>query len=481
MKRSGIIRIIEYFLLCCVLLLSIAACRSTDPATPPADPPSEDAPPEGTPSEDPAYTRLFDFKGEPYYIRYESNAPLSSCHVSDIIINPDYTEDFTIVIPATSPLGIVTKIDIDGFSRPDVPDNVPCAMTRADFEALLDCLTENVADTERFLSYYECYDLVNAKSEKSRNVMLTEHPLVAYCADGYYALRYVSREDMSWLSDCLTKANFDAEDCAAAEYDVIKTYVEHEAFAPQYYDSILRDFYDRGAEHIVGIVLPETVSEIVGDPFADCTAVKNTTIEGKPDRFTRDYGEHVQLIAAHPKKESYIPFEQINAAGEFTYQWFYTASEQRMSCCYGLTLQNGANVELIVNDSYRIYAEKTHVKLPEGQTDLRTLDIRWYDAIGSTDYEVYPLWYSNPEVAIVFDSEDESGWTNGLEYHYEYIDGEFKLEFIVFPVGEYQFVWSVNADTLPHGDGSFMARLLDISTARSARDEFVSAVLDDTK
>lgn len=472
MKRSGIICIIAFFLFASVLLLSLAACRSADPATPPADTPPEDTPPENSTTD----TQLFDFKGEPYYICYESNGSLSSCHVSDIIINPDYTEDFTIVIPATSPLGIVTKIDMDGFGCLGAPDNVPFAMTRADFDALLGRLSEN-ADAERFSSYYECYDLRNAKSEKTLNAMFIERPLVLWCADGYYALRYVSREDMAWLSDFLmTQANFDAEDCAAAEYAVIKPFVEGESFNPQHYQYFLHDFYDRGTEHISGIVLPETVSQIVGDPFADCTI----TIEGTPDRFTRDYEEHVQLIAAHPEKESYIPFEQINAA-DFTYQWFYTASEKRMSCYYGIALPNGANVELIVNDSYRIYAEKTHVDLPEGQTDMRTLDIRWYNAIGSMSYEEYPLWYSDPEVVIVFDSEDEAGWTNGLEYHYEYVNGKFQLEFVVFPVGEYQFVWIGNADTLPYGDGSFMARLLDISTARAARDEFAAAVLGKTE
>ncbi len=474
MKRSGIIRMIAFFLLGSVLLLSLAACRSGDPATPPADTPSEDTPPESST----AYTLPFDFKGEPYYICYESNGSLSSCHVSDIIINPDYTEDFTIVIPATSRMGIVTKIDMNGFGRLGAPDNVPFAMTRADFEALLFRLAVNGTDAERFLSYYECYDLKNAKSEKSRNVMLTERPLVLYCADGYYALRSVSSEDMAWLSDFLmTKANFDAEDCAAAEYNVVKPYVEREAFDPQHYYGILRDFYDRGTEHISGIVLPETVMQIVGDPFADCTI----TIEGTPDRFTRDYEEHVQLIASHPKKERHIPFERINSAGEFIYQWSYIASEKRMSCYYGLTLPNGANVELIVNDSYRIYSEKDYIDLPEGQTDMRTLDIRWYDALGSMSYWVYPLWYSYSEAIIVFDSEDEAGWTNGLEYHYEYVDGKFQLELIAFLVGEYQFVWIVNADTLPYGDGSFMARLLDISTARAACDEFVAAVLGETE
>lgn len=464
MKHSGIIRMIAFVLLSCVLLLSLAACRSDVPAA--------------SPESSTAYTLSFDFKGEPYYICYESNSSLYSCHVSDIIINPDYTEDFTIVIPAISRMGIVTKIDMNGLGRLGAPDNVPVAMTRADFGALFRRLAVNGTDAERFLSYYECYDLKNAKSENSRNVMLTERPLVAYCADGYYALRYVSREDMAWLSDRLTKANFDAEDCAAAEYAVIKPYVEGDPlFNPQQYQNFLCDFYDRGTEHIVGIVLPETVNEVVGDPFADCTIIT----EGKPDHFTRDYEEHVQMIASHPKKESFIPFEQINAAGEFTYQWFYSRSEKSMSCYYGLTLPNGANVELNVSDSYRIYSGTGRIDLPEGQTDMRRLDIRWQDAIGSASYLEYKLWYSYSQVAIVFDSEDESGWTNGLEYHYEYVDGEFKLEFIAFLAGEYQFVWIVNADTLPYGDGSFMARLLDISTARAARDEFVAAVLGDTK
>ncbi len=475
MKYSIITRMISFFLLSCVLLLSLFGCQQDEPTLPPEE--SEENEETGETEK----VRLFDFQGEPYHIRYESNGSLSSCYVSDIIINPDYTEDFTIVIPATTPLGIVTKIDIGGFDHLSALDNVPCAMTRADFDTLLAHLSNKEADAQRVKSYYECYDLIDAKSEKMKNVMLTEHPLVAYCTDGYYALRSIGSDDLAWLSDCLKNVDFNEKDCSAAEYNVVRAYVEHKNFSPQHYQSILREFYYRGSDHVAGIVLPETVSEIVGNPFADCAVVIDTTTQGKPDNFTTNYEDHLQLVEENQKKDGSIPFERISTAGDLTFQWFYTPSMTSMSFYYGLALHNGANVELIVNDSYRIYAEKTHIDLPEGQTDMRTLDIRWYNAVGSMSYNAYPVWYSNPEIAIVFDSEDMSGWINGLEYHYEYVDGEFQLEFIVFPVGEYQFVWIVNVDTLPYSDGSFVARLLDISTARAARDEFASLILSETK
>ena len=140
MKHSMITRMISFFLLSCVLLLSLSACVLGVPTPPPEDDPTEE---ENNESVD-----LFDFEGQPYYIKYKSNGSLSSCYVSDIIINPDYTEDFTLVIPATCQYGTVTKIDIEGFDHPDTIYNVPCMIANADFEALRDRLAEK-AQTEQ--------------------------------------------------------------------------------------------------------------------------------------------------------------------------------------------------------------------------------------------------------------------------------------------------------------------------------------------
>ena len=476
MKHSVIVRMIAFFLLSCVLLLSLLGCKPDDP-TP--------SPEEGDMTEETVDDNLFDFKGEPYYIKYESNGILTSACVTDIIINPDYTEDFTLVIPATCQYGIVTKIDIEGFDHPDAVYNVPHMMTRADFEALRDRLAEKKqteqddADYQRFLSCYECHDVNNSVSYKHQQVILAEHPLTEYLHYGYYELRFIAAEEEAWLSEyLLTKAAFDAEDRAKAEYEAIKPRIEAQSSSYLVYDERWKGLFYRGTEHMVGIVLPETVSEIVGDPFANCTNVKSITTMDAPDNFTREYEGHEQLLEGNPYVDLFIPFERINAKGEFTYQWFYRSIwDQGLSYSYGVTLANGACMEVQFNHSYHVWAEMIHFDLPSDVTDMRQLDIRWYDALGSMKPEEYVYWYCMRDIVVTFDQLDEVGWKNGLEYYYVYIDGVFKLEKIIFPAGDkHQFILVVNADTLPYGDGSLIARLLDPATARAARDEFIASL-----
>ena len=476
MKHLFFIRILAACLSTVMLLLSLSACKPDDPTPPPE---------ESGETEKTKEAELFDFKGEPYYIKYEANGAITSGCVTDIIINPDYTEDFTLVIPATCQYGIVTKIDIEGFDHPDAVYNVPHMMTRADFEALRDRLAEKKqteqddADYQRFLSCYECHDVNNSVSYKHQQVILAEHPLTEYLHYGYYELRFIAAEEEAWLSEyLLTKAAFDAEDRAKAEYEVIKPRMEAKSSSYLGYAQSWKGLFYRGTEHMVGIVLPETVSEIVGDPFANCTNVKSITTQGAPDNFTQEYEGHEQLLAGHPMADLFIPFERINAKGEFNYQWFYHSNlKQRLSYSYGVTLANGAAMEVQFNHSYMVLSEMIHFDLPSDVTDMRQLDIRWYDALGNKDPENYVYWYRMRDIVVTFDQLDEGGWKNGLEYYYEYIDGVFKLKRIALLAGDdHQFIFTVNADTLPYGDGSLIARLLDPATARAARDEFIASL-----
>ena len=108
---------------------------------------------------------------------------------------------------------------------------------------------------------------------------------------------------------------------------------------------------------------------------------------------------------------------------------------------------------------------------------MRQLDIRWYDALEASDLEYYVSWYRTREIVVTLDPLDEIGWKNGLEYYYEYIDGVFKLKSIAILAGDdHQFVFTVDADTLPYGDGSLMARLMNPATALEARDEFIASL-----
>ena len=471
MKHSMIIRMISFFLLSCVLLLSLPGCKPNAPAPSPNE------------SGETEKAQLFDFKGEPYYIKYEANGALASGCVTDIIINPDYTEDFTLVIPATCQYGIVTKIDIKGFDHPDTVHNVPYVITREDFEALRDRLAEQSQteqenhDLQHFLSCYEYRDVGRATSQKYQYAMLAEHPLMN-CVR-YYELCSITKEEQAWLSEyLLTKASFDAEDCATAENKAVKPYMELTSKSVLGYNESWQGLFYRGAEHMVGVVLPETVSEIVGDPFADCGNVKSITTDGTADNFTDAYEGHEQLLAGNPFIDLFVSFERINSKGEFTYQWFYhNSSDKSLSYSYGVTLANGASMEVQINHPQRILAEMTHLDLPSDARDMRQMDIRWYDALEASDLEYYVSWYRTREIVVTLDPLDEIGWKNGLEYYYEYIDGVFKLKSIaILASDDHQFVFTVDADTLPYGDGSLMARLMNPATALEARDEFIASL-----
>ncbi len=462
MKRLIIIRILAMLLLGVMLFSALTACVPLDvPDDSEGDNVKDD---EQKPQDEDTVIKTFE--DAPYYIEYTYNTAFGACYVSDIIVDPDCTEDFTLVIPAKSPDGqIVTKIDIPGFEKLGTPDNVPRVMARADFEALLNRLPQDEFDYQKFLAYYTCYDLKDAKTQKVRDKLLSQEPLLQYCDHGYYALQSVSHEDMVWLSEyLLSKAEFDAEDCETAELAVAQGLMSNRKFSPKrYYDALSR-IYHRKAEHIAAIVLPETVNEIVGDPFANCTNATSITTEGTAENYIEDYDAHEQFIAGDPMKDKYIPFERINTTGEFTFEWFYRHSmNSKLWYQYGIKLNNGAALTLLVHDTHVIYAEKTKIKLPAGQTDMRVLDIMTTEGV------------------IVFGATDETGWEGGLEYHYDTVRGETKLQYIVFPVGEHLFVWTIDVDTVPYGDGSWMARMLDISTAHAARGEFVAAVLGETE
>lgn len=264
-------------LLCVVLLFSACGVQNT---------PDQPVQPETPKSPDEIFAGVFG--DEPYSLSYTS-AFDGDCYVSNIVFNPNCTEDYTLVIPAQPSNETAEKVTELHRSkywafRTVEAANVPCVMTEAAYQALIASMQTEGASNDQLIAALivkDCYEQENlalAKNDKTERMLRYNFPLVDYTV--IYNLKVdITPEELARLSDHLmTYASFTEADKKQVYEEVIlltRDHLEEEKhFASLWYLS------NHSTKYMTAVELPGTLEEIKSGALAGCTRLENIRFAG---------------------------------------------------------------------------------------------------------------------------------------------------------------------------------------------------------
>lgn len=261
-------------LLCVVLLFS--ACEELNTPDQPSEPESSEEIIAGV------------FGDEPYSLSYLS-AGDGICSVSNIVFNPNCTEDYTLVIPAQASygqLGTVTKLRRSKYwaFRTVEATNVPCIMTEMAYHEMMASFQTDEPSNEQLIAelfVQDCFERENlalAKNDKTKRLLRLHFPLVDY-TNIYNLKADITPEDLARLSDYLTRyAAYTQADKEQAYEEVISLTRDHleetQHFASLWYLS------NHSAKHMTSVELPDGLKLIESGALAGCTRLETIRFAG---------------------------------------------------------------------------------------------------------------------------------------------------------------------------------------------------------
>lgn len=197
----------------------------TEPPTEETSDPAETPPASEEASETEAETEEIQ---EPYELIFTSNGD-GSCKVSDIVINPAYHENFTLMVPATSPEGerVVTVENPGGFTYVDVPH----LLLPEDYNTLIYRIRSHFGRddyyTQYFESYYSLKSLSSCTTEEQREALIAVYPWVQYT--DFYILDETTVEsvELAKISDRMIQPAYPEYIAYEAEKRLEKLVEEH--------------------------------------------------------------------------------------------------------------------------------------------------------------------------------------------------------------------------------------------------------------
>ncbi len=269
MKYLFRIRMFAFWLVSVILLLSLISCKPTEVPQEPK-----------TPDEVVAAV----FGDEPYSLSYQSWS--GKVVVSNIIFNPNVTQDYTLVIPQTSYGNAVTELwrgEYLAFRSLDVP-NVPCVMIQAAYEALMASIEEsNLTQKEKNEAQaciqfcFEEQNLALAKTEKTKYVLREHFPLVDHAVI-YNVKTDITQEELSQLSEWLAKFSYTEADKEQAYEELILMTRDH-LEEDQYFDSLWY-LSNHSAKYMTALELPDSLEKIQSGALAGCTRLETIRFAG---------------------------------------------------------------------------------------------------------------------------------------------------------------------------------------------------------
>ena len=220
------------------------------------------------------------FDGEPYDISFTSRGN-GTCFVSDVIFNPNYVEEYTLVIPAKSPSGdIVTNMNDYYFAFYSVEaKNVPCVMTENTYMELEAALKVSEGEgkesylASKFTTYYERQDISLAQTPATREAMIKRLPLLAHQV--LYTLKTdITADDLSWLSNALTQYASYTEEHKEQVYEELTEFSKGKCSSALFYIG------SQSAKHMTAVELPDSLEKIQRGALAGCTRLENICFAG---------------------------------------------------------------------------------------------------------------------------------------------------------------------------------------------------------
>ena len=215
-----------------------------------------------------------------YKLIYESNGD-GTCSVK-IENNVNNKKEYTVSIPEKSPEGdTVTKIASSDFTA---FETVPTVMSKNAFEKLFNSMVEKIDEIEdkktayeadfhinsKFASYYTLYDISEIRSDAQKQSLLEKYPVLE-ATPIYVCDPTATLEEYRLIEDIISMyADFSEKDNYQASKELIEIAeqagVEHNLMPVNF------------AGNIVGIELPNTITDISDNAFKNCISITSFEI-----------------------------------------------------------------------------------------------------------------------------------------------------------------------------------------------------------